>query len=45
MLILVNDKTLLGEKFVNRRILNIVSTVVIAAIILLTLLLVITSIT
>ena len=45
MLILVNDKTLLGEKFVNRRILNTVSTVVIAAIILLTLLLVITSIT
>ncbi len=44
MLILVNDKTLLGEKFVNRRILNAVSIVVISAIILLTLLLVITSI-
>ena len=45
MLILVNDKNLLGEKFVNRRVLNAVSIVVIAAIILLTLLLVITSIT
>lgn len=44
MLILVNDKGLLGEKFVNRRVMNAVSIVVIAAIILLTLLLVITSI-
>jgi Mn2+/Fe2+ NRAMP family transporter len=43
MLILVNDKTLLGEKFINRRVLNAVSIVVIGAIILLTLLLVITS--
>jgi Mn2+/Fe2+ NRAMP family transporter len=44
MLILVNDKTLLGEKFVNRRVLNGISIVVIAAIILLTLLLAVTSI-
>lgn len=44
MLILVNDKDLLGEKFVNRRFLNVVSIAVIAAIIMLTLMLVITSI-
>jgi Mn2+/Fe2+ NRAMP family transporter len=44
MLILVNDRDLLGEKFVNRRFLNVISITVIAAIILLTLMLVITSI-
>jgi Mn2+/Fe2+ NRAMP family transporter len=43
MLILVNDKALLGPRFVNGRVLNVVSTTVIAALTLLTVMLVVTS--
>jgi Mn2+/Fe2+ NRAMP family transporter len=43
MLILVNDKGVLGPKFVNGRVLNVVSTAVIAALTLLTVMLVVTS--
>ena len=43
MLVLVNDKGLLGPRFVNGRILNIVSTLVIAALTVLTVMLVVTS--
>ncbi len=43
MLLLVNDKDLLGERFVNRRFLNIVSIVVIVALTVLTAMLIVTS--
>jgi Mn2+/Fe2+ NRAMP family transporter len=43
MLLLVNDKHLLGERFVNKRALNVISIVVIAALTVLTGMLVVTS--
>jgi Mn2+/Fe2+ NRAMP family transporter len=44
MLVLVNDKNLLGERYVNHKILNIVSVIVITAVASLTIMLVVTSI-